>query len=732
VSASKFTDQAIVVVDPSSGVRPVMSAGLRKIGFTNVVASASILEILPLLKTQKVDWIITSALIKSKANVLQLLKLIIAVTQLRELKISVFVEPDESFILLKAFSLGLFSWHQRPFNGESFDAVVALIKKQMVQYSGDTTLVAAEYLRPLLADRSADLLAFNHKMSAAYPERADLLLPLAECQFRNAEHSKARALLWKAIQMDESLDASVNKISERYSDREAFSGSEDGKLDIKSCVVIDNDSAVQNGILGLLQNCGVEQIDVFSDGLSYWTWQQDNVCPDLIVMEWKIPKLSAPLLIQRLKASGFGGAPIIVHSSLVQKSDESLLKEMGVMEVVKKPFRRDHLLNCLIGTLRQNSRPTEVEALERKIFGLLEAGKLPEATGFMQIYVKNHANQDGKRKHLEAEFAFATKNYKEARELANTAIKLGNKNVSLLNLLGKVLLKLRDFSTALEIFNIANNIAPDSIARLCTIAETHEEMGDTGKALAVLEKTTTLDAENQKVINTKVNIGLSSGNAEMVKESFDKFRPSENILSFINNRAVGLIKAGEIDQGIKLYGNVLSTLPAKGNRSREVVAYNLALAYARKNDLSSLLATLTDDTVFTDSVLKAKATSLVKRAKVAQDNNKTLNLSTESTAEIVVKESVSSKLINEFVKVDGKKPDFCCHSVFLWEEKNDLVEALTAEPLKIFTKKKNRFCRQLQLRASGRFFCCVLKGPLRAPREIPVTIPSSPPLLCAT
>ncbi len=86
---------------------------------------------------------------------------------------------------------------------------------------------------------------------------------------------------------------------------------------------------------------GVHEVHAFQDGQKAWEAIESGLQVDAVIMEWKIPNLSGPLFLQRLRMQGQVTLPVIVLSSLVTKKDKNLLREMGVATVVEKPLRRD-------------------------------------------------------------------------------------------------------------------------------------------------------------------------------------------------------------------------------------------------------------------------------------------------------------------------------------------------------------------------------------------------------
>jgi CheY-like chemotaxis protein len=661
-----------------------MVASMRGLGFENLTSVSSLSEALSVLATTSIDWLITSFFVHEKANALQLLKLARQEADLAQLKVSVFAADTEVDLLPKAFSLGLFSCHKKPFNKDSFTSEMQGVLERLEANSWHPTLASAEYLRTVLSARegaSPARFRLEQALNQAFPEEVGQLLHLAESHFLVGNAPAARSLLWQVVQRKPELEERVAALIQRHGhDDDVWKGVRLGR-----CVVVDSDTAVRESIKEALLSCGAKTVQVFEDGDAAWQWLSANKEPDLLVMEWRIPGVSGPLLLQRCRSQGFHQLPVVVQSSLVKPEDESLLKEMGVTEVLRKPFRKESFLNCIAASLGQSQRPNDLRSLELKIRALLASGRIADATNFMQLYLAKCGTEDESGKaQLTAEFAFAAGDYKAARDIAVKSMHQGNKSVGLLNLLGKTLMRLREFSAALQIFQKANNIAPNSVARLCAVAETQQELGDAEAARQTLEQVDKVDSENQDVINSKVNIGLATGDKSLVQGAIDRFRPTDNVLAYINNKAIAHVKAGEYDQAIELYRKVIATIPRDKARLLAIVGYNLALAQARKNDLTGVIQALAMVPRGDDELLGRKVDSLATRAKAALKAGKPLQLSQESdTPAVVTPVNRDAAALIRKLKVNPAKipADLaCCFGLFPdegWD--SELVKALLSE-----------------------------------------------------
>jgi DNA-binding response OmpR family regulator len=166
--------------------------------------------------------------------------------------------------------------------------------------------------------------------------------------------------------------------------------------------------------------------------------------PDLIVMEWRIPKVSGPLLLQRVRSRGFMHTPIIVLSSLIKTSDMPLIRELGVANLALKPLEKATFLKAVIWTIQQDRIPSDIHALENKIRMLLNCKELKAVEVLLTKYFNNSAAQGSRKSIFKAELAYAKEQYREARDLAIEAVKHAGESLFALNILGKCLMTMRD------------------------------------------------------------------------------------------------------------------------------------------------------------------------------------------------------------------------------------------------------------------------------------------------
>lgn len=633
-----FQDKSakVLVVEGSGATRTLISEVFRKEGFTDITGVPSIKDAIGVMEAESVGWIISSLFTDQPENILHILKVATEVGELKTLRISLMVDDDDMKYLPLAYKLGAISHHSKPFTKESLTEEMDLLLKRYEEAGYRSALVSGHYLRKSLEELKLDedLLQFERSLMEIYPSEKSLLFNLIPPMSRLDKKDSAINILRQIKLLDPSKEEMVKEYATKYlegADLEIAQGEGEvfNFLGLESVIVVDPDEGIQNNLKSLLGEIGIkeEHIHCFGDGEEACEYVKANPNPDLVLMEWRVPKVAGPLLIQRLRTDGASVTPIIVISSLLEKDDLPLVREIGVAIVVRKPFQKDEILQKLIWTIQQDRMPTEQGTMERKIREHIRNKKFDDATAIKAKFMSDTSIAQGPKEAIEAEFSFIQKRYEDARDHGIEAIKLNGDSLFMLNLLGKALMLLRDFEVALKCFKKAQSMSPMNIERLCQIAEVQSEMGDGEEANKTLEQAKDLDADNTTIIEAESKVAINLGDTEKAKQLMGKLDAIENIVSFMNNSAVAMARCEMVDQGIQQYRKTLKSIPDDREDTKAIVMFNLALAHARVDELDEAKLHL-GRAVQIESRVKKRAENLLKRIEKAltKGTDFTLNL----------------------------------------------------------------------------------------------------------
>lgn len=624
----------VLVVEGSGPARTAIVSALREIGYANVSGVASISDANGYLEAEPCGWVVTDLTTEAAPNALHLLRMALVYPELKDTRISVLVDPASHDAIAQALALGALSWHPRDYRKETLKAEFTEYKRIADEAKGDACQVASEFVRKhLLAKKDHEgLLRFERALLAQFPANARILLSLAKAHALAKEDDKAASTLAQVLMLDPSRAPEVEKVRIELLHGMPLA-KEGGKmtnlLGIRTAVVVDPDEAVLRATGQLLNELGADRVELFSSAPDALKALQGIEDPDLIVHEWRLPKVNGPVFIQKVRQIGHERTPIVILSSLVTAADQHLTREMGVARVIAKPLVKEEFLEGTIWTMKQEVRPTDIKVFERKILALLQARKFDEATKLKMKLEEGYKVNRAVALYFEAEIAYHRAQYDTAKTSAIEAIKLGMNSVRLFNLLGKTLMRLREYDAALRCFEKAQAMSPLNVLRLCAMADVQCELSKFEGANASVAAAKQVDVDNMTIDRTEASVALTSGDLRRASNILKQLPNLEDVISYLNNRGIMLARDGKTPEAVEYYGRVLESLPEKTPKVAASVYYNLALAHARGGDLEKALASV-GHAKPSERLLSAKIASLQKRLELAVKSNTAFELKVDA------------------------------------------------------------------------------------------------------
>lgn len=671
----------VLAVEMSGPARQQLLEIFKALGFTNIQCLGKIEDAQSLMEAEEVDWLILPLMLGGEVNAIQTLQIPSLYSEYRHTRISFLLEEAEEVYLDKSFELGLFSWHSKPYTKDELQASLKGLLDTLQKYQGDDVLTSSCYLRAhLLKDKQFDkLLDLEKTMMNRYPGVPDLMFTFAEAQHLNGASDVAKQALRSIASLNAETRKRANELGTRlfaddFSLEASGKGEEKGLnlLGVGKIVVIDSDDIVRSSLVQALHGHGISDVQEFQDGVSAWEWFETNdEKVDAIITEWKIPRLSTPLLLQRLKSKGLASVPVLLVSSLVKPQDMALLREMGVAHIVGKPVDSEGFLQTFIWLIQEDRMPTEIQSQELKFRSFISEKKLAEAEEQLVRYLEDTRSTAGQREVLKAELAFAQDNYQAARDFAVQAIKQSGDSIFALNILGKSLMNLRQYEQALKCFQKAQTLSPLNIERLCLIAESGAEIGDMDKAKESLDQAGFLDPSSETVIEGQVKVALAEGSPAAAKSAMKKLKSMGNVVSYLNNKAVAHAKCGFMDQSVALYRETIEAIPDDRMELQAVVKYNLALGLTKQALLEDAQQLLREIATMPASKVSSKAASLAKKVGRALEKGEMVALKEQAqiegkktTADSGKADGPSAPEFSLKSTVDISAGDLCCFSLF--------------------------------------------------------------------
>jgi tetratricopeptide (TPR) repeat protein len=364
--------------------------------------------------------------------------------------------------------------------------------------------------------------------------------------------------------------------------------------------------------------------------------------------------------------------PIIVLSSLIKTSDMPLIRELGVANLALKPLEKVTFLKAVIWTIQQDRIPSDIYSMENKIRMLLNCKEIKAAELLLTKYLDNSAAQASRKSIFKAELAYAKEQYREARDLAIEAVKHAGESLFALNILGKCLMTMRDYDSALKCFKKAQSISPMNLERLVIMAEAQAELGDKEEAKDILNKAKDIDPENRVVSEGIARVAIASGTGAEAQNALASLDSNINLIRYLNNKAVAHAKCGFAVEGLEIYQKTLAAIPRKEHELIAVVIYNAALAKIRSSDQKGAMDDLEKLLSGKASRVSKKAESLKGRLQEAIKEGRDFTLpdsdpATPSTGshEALAQstpDAAASSLINSMLSL--RPGELCCYLLF--------------------------------------------------------------------
>jgi tetratricopeptide (TPR) repeat protein len=701
------TSIKIVTVHPSGTVRNLINTELRNRGYTDVVGAPDLQTVVGILETGLIHWLLTPILMDDKINIFQILKLITEDPTMMDMRISFMVDGSSDPVMIsKAFDLGLLSLHRRMSSKLEIEEEFKALFARDVACGGELSLVSADYLRQFLKEekRYLELLRFEKHLFQIHVGNLKLLLQLAEAHLHNNQLDQAQNLFSQALLVDSSLQSDIEALQQKFPDLQlAASAAESPKapevLGIRSCLVVEPDAETLDLIIGLLKQLGVQNIYSFQDPQQAVQWLDKKIVPELVIFEWRLPGMPGPILVQNIRSILGFGVPLTVMNKDLTERDMPILHEMGVTDRIRKPIEAQAFFQDVIWVINQDRSPSEPVILLQKIRQAMADQNFEKLAAFTKRYMDSDKPSEAEKSLLQAELAFFRGHYPTARNMALNVLKSGLASVEVLNLLGKTMMKLRDFASALCCLENAEVICPANVKRICNIAEAQLELGQQKDFQESLEEARSIAPAAKEVTEVEIKGALVNGEGEKAHNLMKSLQSLLSIVSFTNNRAISLIRTDRFEEGLQLYQEALQAVPENRNEVLAILHYNQGLALARANRLEEARQQMEEAAALKSEKIKSKVSSLKGRIQKAIEANQKLELSVskENTPEAISTDP--QKDYEELMMALKINPgDLCCHKIYFDYNVTPELREKMDKPLRF--KKRSSIQREAPGKAS--------------------------------
>ena len=366
------------------------------------------------------------------------------------------------------------------------------------------------------------------------------------------------------------------------------------------------------------------------DPLTATQWLNSNPAPDLIICEWTLPKIPGPIFLYRLRNKHGLQLPLIICNEEITERDAIMINELGASVVLKKPLDEAKLPDDILWTVTQHRNPTDYKIIRRQLTLASQTGDKEKEAHFKNL-LKSHPDcQVGDLSLVEAILSYNAKRYEEANQYASVALNNGGDLRESMEILGKSFMKLRQFELATRCLEDVRYLSPSNVNHLCCLAECYLEQNEEKLFDEMVDAAKSVDKEDPNVVATEVKGALKRKHIDQARDLMQKLKSYQDILAFMNNRAVSLIHTGKNEEAFDLYLQTIAALPRHRADLSAIVHYNLGMGYARSNKLDDAKEVLTKAIQGKNPDVATKARRLFHAIEKAQASGKSLSFAAKS------------------------------------------------------------------------------------------------------
>lgn len=278
----------------------------------------------------------------------------------------------------------------------------------------------------------------------------------------------------------------------------------------------------------------------------------------------------------------------LIYSVAPQElSREALLfaQEIGARYVAVGPGKNDEIKDYLKRICTEAHQVGSLAAFEEELTAAYRSG---DKAGALRVIDKlkalPHESEDASR--LLAVAYLHSNDLKRAEVYLKRLLAVNPQNLWAANNLGRLMLKSGRAAQGIEILEKMSQFHELNSERHLALGDAYVQAGLPAKAEAVYKKGEDLVGQHdQRFVEGHVKVKLVEGDLGGALSLLDGKSFSQDVISFLNMRAILSIRAGRFEEGFGYYSQAVKGAgEAKDTKAK--VLFNMGLAYVRIDDLA--------------------------------------------------------------------------------------------------------------------------------------------------
>lgn len=348
----------------------------------------------------------------------------------------------------------------------------------------------------------------------------------------------------------------------------------DGK---RSALVIEDDEQFADLLKDYLEeHPAFGRIEFATDGLQGIELAR-TMRPDLVVLDWRLPKMSGLVVFNRLQDLPAPHPGILIASGLLDPDDLRLIAEHRAVRSIQKPFSQEQFEEKASEVMLEQDFVQHRTAEATELLAAAAQDPQKALKGLFDILGKSQQPIP-----LGLDFARIARSngeFEVARNLIAWVLKKSPDNAVALFELGRVLYALKQPQEALRALARAQALSPKNIARMKLIGTANLHTLNANDASKAFQQILKVDPTDEVA-----KAGVAA--ATMLKERPEGEKPAPgsdgqapSFASIANMMGITAVAAGRHAEGIERYKSALDFLTDPEEKAR--VLFNIGLGFVR-------------------------------------------------------------------------------------------------------------------------------------------------------
>ncbi len=352
-------------------------------------------------------------------------------------------------------------------------------------------------------------------------------------------------------------------------------------------LIIDDDPAIAKGLVEPLSKYQVKVEKALDLDTALYLFNTNRY--DVCLIELKFAPLPGLALVQKWRAHEVQEkrttAFVMMSGNKILGSNEGLIRELGDLEVINKPFAVIQVLPFLARGLSTKKRMMSYQDIKSKIVDFYEkTNDFDKAAAQVQ---KRLPELGIKGLNMLYDLYEKANRIEDALVIVSPMLDRDPNNTALLNAKGRLLMRLGRYKEAKEYLVKADTLAPQNIERLNEVATAYLHLKDPENSIKKFKEIIALNPEKPdlkfEMFAKLYEHGYDEHAVAFGKETAN---PME-IVRHYNNKGVMLSKDGQLDKALVDYGRALRFFPKFKENYR--IYFNIALACIQTKTLASYI-----------------------------------------------------------------------------------------------------------------------------------------------